>query len=200
MVPIQRMARLSADERDQLMKLQGGFIGEKAMDSAWIDDVVDAIKSRPSLFKTLFQGRGAILAGASDDQIDGFIDMASRMDAWLLKIIVGFFVWIGKIAKPVTEAYTKLDKVTMGLFKYVLAILALICLYYTFSFVYTFLRIIVRFCYGLVFGGPKVAAAAGAAAGGATFKNAKQGEHKPSIRDTAQKVRDMFGDKAEDEF
>ena len=200
------MARLSAEERDQLIKLQGGFTGEKAMDSAWIDDVVRAIKDSPSLFKTLFHGRGAVLAGASDDQIEGFIDMASRMEPWLLKIVVGFFVWIGKIAKPVTEWFTKIDKATLGLFKYVLALLLLVVLYYVFSFVYTFLRIIVRFFYGVIFGSPKVAAAAGATAGGATFNNVKQQSNdfkqggKASIKDTAQKVRDMFRDKAEDEF
>ena len=52
------MAKLSPDDRSLLQSIQEGLSGVKPIDDAWIVMIIDALKKKPELFKTLFKGKG----------------------------------------------------------------------------------------------------------------------------------------------
>ena len=54
------MSKLSADDRTLLQNIQEGLSGVKPIDDNFISMVIDALKNKPNLFKTLFKGRGAM--------------------------------------------------------------------------------------------------------------------------------------------
>lgn len=70
------------------------------------------------------------LGGVTDEQIDSYIDMASRMDAFVLKCIAYAIWYMSKAAKPLTEVYQVVDKYTLGSARYILLGVAAMAFYY----------------------------------------------------------------------
>lgn len=124
-----KVSRLSTDDRDRLQKFQEGLSGSRPMDAAWVDLTVDTLRNRNEILKTLFHGRGAMFGGVTDEQIDSFLDMLARQEAWILKLLVQTMLYLGSLVKPVSELYQRLDKATLGLANYVLAAIAIFILY-----------------------------------------------------------------------
>ncbi len=59
------MSKLSADDRGLLQQIQEGLTGVKPIDDAWITMIIDALKKKPEVFKTLFKGKGAMFGECS---------------------------------------------------------------------------------------------------------------------------------------
>lgn len=57
---VEKMSKLSADDRGLLQQIQEGLTGVKPIDDAWITMIIDALKKKPEVFKTLFKGKGAM--------------------------------------------------------------------------------------------------------------------------------------------
>lgn len=139
------MFQMSNEDRTVLQKVQEGLTGARKIDSAWIDDIVATLKSKPEVFKTLFKS-GANRAGAdgtvSPDQIETFIDMASKLDTWLLTLIAHAIWYLSSLVKPAMELYKTIDGYTFGSAKYLfLAIFAFVSYYLSVGAFYV-LRII----------------------------------------------------------
>lgn len=61
MKEVERMSKLSVEDRSLLQTLQEGLAGVKPVDAVWIDAIVDGIKNKPQVFKTMFKGKGPAL-------------------------------------------------------------------------------------------------------------------------------------------
>jgi hypothetical protein len=129
MKEMEKMSKLSTSDRSALQSIQDGLTGIKAIDSDWMDTTIDTLKSKPKLFKTLLAGKGPMLNGITDEQLISFVDMASNMDAYVLKLIMRLFKFLASIAKPAMETYKLVDDFTLGCGKY-LGILLLVYLAY----------------------------------------------------------------------
>lgn len=150
MKEVEKMSKLGADDRNLLQTIQEGLTGVKPIDDAWIMNIVDALKNKPEVFKTMFKGRGAMLGGVTDEQIESYIDMASRMDKFFLKMIAYAIWYVSSAAKPLSELYKKADEYTFGTAKYILMFILFIVLYYVSIFLFAIVKFIVLKLYGLV--------------------------------------------------
>ena len=159
------MSRMEPVQRERLQLLQEGLSGAKPMDASWIQSTVDTVKTQPETIKTMLHGRGAMLGGFSDEQLDGFIDSASRLDEGTLKWGIGTLVFLGSLVKPTIEAYKHFDKYTLGLANYLIGIVLAFALY----FYVTFSWMVIKWLYAYFFAKSIAAsaAAAGASASGA---------------------------------
>ena len=156
---IMKVSRLSTDDRDRLQKFQEGLSGARPMDAAWIDLTVDTLRNRNEILKTLFHGRGAMFGGVTDEQIDSFLDMLARQEAWVLKLLVQTMLFLGSLVKPISEYYQRIDKATLGLAAYVLGAIAVFLLYMYIRGTWW----VIMFVYRLVFVGAASAATAATA-------------------------------------
>jgi hypothetical protein len=66
---VERMSQLSVEERNLLQSIQEGVAGVKPIDAAWINNIVKAFKKKPSTFKSLLHGRGAMLGECSTSSV-----------------------------------------------------------------------------------------------------------------------------------
>jgi hypothetical protein len=146
MKEIEKMSKLSSTERDQIQSLQEGLSGAREMDDNWINSAIKTLKSNPELIKSMFRGRGDMLGGVSDSQIDSFIDGASKMDASLLKWIIRSLKFLGTLAKPATEVYNKVNQYTFGQANTILSMLVLV---FISLLGYTIYRVL-GFAFGLI--------------------------------------------------
>jgi hypothetical protein len=126
---VERMARLTPKERDQLQSIQDGLQGVKPMDDAWLDDAIGTLKTNPGFYKSMVKGKGAMFGGVTDDQIESFVDTAAMMDAGTLKWMFKAIKYLGSWVKPLSELYEFLDKKTYGFAKHILLGLLAIILY-----------------------------------------------------------------------
>eukprot|EP01040_Poterioochromonas_malhamensis_P000878 gene878-931_t len=147
---VEKMSKLSADDRGLLQQIQEGLTGVKPIDDAWITMIIDALKKKPEVFKTLFKGKGAMFGGVSDEQVEGFIDMAHRMDKWMLKLIAYAIWYVSSAAKPLAEIYKKVDEYTFGTARYILMGLFAMIMYYVAIFSFAVVKWIALKLYGLV--------------------------------------------------
>jgi hypothetical protein len=150
MKEVEKMSKLNTDDRNVLQNIQEGLSGVKPIDDKWINMVIDALKSKPDLFKTLFKGKGAMLGGVSDEQIDGFIDMGSRMERWLIKIIAYAIWYVSSAAKPIAAGYKVADEYSFGTAKYVLMGIVGIAFYYFSMFVLFIVKWFIFRLYNLI--------------------------------------------------
>jgi hypothetical protein len=150
MKEVEKMSKLNTDDRTVLQNIQEGLSGVKPIDDKWINMVIDALKSKPDLFKTLFKGKGAMLGGVSDEQIDGFIDMGSRMEKWLLKIIAYAIWYLTSAAKPIAAGYKVADEYSYGTAKYILMGIVGIAFYYFSMFVLFIVKWFIFRVYNLI--------------------------------------------------
>lgn len=139
---VERMFSMSNDDRNVFQSIQEGLTGQRPIDSDWIDNIVSTLKSKPEVFKTLFK-TGASRAGSdapvSPDQIESFIDMASRMDTWVLKMIAHTLWFLSKLIKPAQDLYKVIDSYSFGAAKYIFMMLfAMLSYYILFGLVYVF--------------------------------------------------------------
>jgi hypothetical protein len=151
MKDVERMFKMSDNDRGLFQRIQEGLTGSRPIDSTWIDEIIQALKAKPEVFKSLFKGAGAhpelAQQGLSGDQIEGFIDMASKMDVWLLKLI-GYGIWnLSKLAKPAMELYKTVDNYTFGAARYLLLALFAFVMYFVSMGVVYVLRIVFTFLY-----------------------------------------------------
>lgn len=153
---IEKMSKLSEKDRKRLTDIQEGLSGMREMDSAWADSTIDSLKKNPALFKSMFKGKGAMVGGISDEQIDSFIDMGAAMDAKTLKMIFNIVKYLASSAKPLMEYYKVLDTYTLGLAKWVLLAILSVAIYYWAVFCWFVLRSI----WGLIVGTKAAAATA----------------------------------------
>jgi hypothetical protein len=160
---IEKMASLPSSQRDRIQQLQEGISGQRPMDDAWVDTLIDTVKTTPDLFKTMLKGQGKMMGGVSDEQIGAFIDLIASLPKWLLKTVFTALRFLGQSAKPLGQAYAFADKYTLGMIKYILIAIALYIVYYWALFCLFIIRTIYKFITGLIFG-----AKAGAAASTAT--------------------------------
>ena len=58
---VEKMSKMSNDDRTILQSIQEGLTGTKPIDDEWITNIVSALKNKPEIFKTMFKGRGAML-------------------------------------------------------------------------------------------------------------------------------------------
>jgi hypothetical protein len=129
------------------------------MDAAGVESAQDTLKSHSEVIKSMVRGRGALMGGVTDAQMEGFIDGASRMDASTLRIIINILLYLGSWVKPLTEWYKYADKVTLGLAAYLLGALALGIFYLWCSMTYY----VFAWIYRLIFASSIAAAATKAA-------------------------------------
>lgn len=177
------MSKLSEKDRNDLQAIQEGLSGMKPMDLAWMDKTISVLKSNPDLFKTMMKGKGGALGGVTDEQVESFIDMASKMDASTLKIIFRLLVYLGSLYRPAVDLYAQVDKWTFGMARYIVMVIFLflaywisVPFYYLFRFIFMQLYALVLFIASKV-GASKAASAAvdlnaaASAAGSTAFKN-----------------------------
>lgn len=132
MKEVEKMSKLNDSDRNSLQNIQEGLTGVRKVDDAWITSIIKTLKQKPDLFRTLFKGKGAMVGGITDDQIDYYIDMGSKMDEFTLKCIAYTIWYISSASKPLSEAYTTLDNYTFGSAKYiVLALFAFVAYYFS---------------------------------------------------------------------
>jgi hypothetical protein len=129
MKEVERLSRMSPAEREHLQLIQEGLSGVRPIDQAWIDSAIDMLKRQPEFYKSMVKGRGAMLGGVSDEQMNGFIDAAASMDAGTLRWLAFGMKYLGSWAKPVSEAYAVMDKYTLGTARYILGGLVLFLLF-----------------------------------------------------------------------
>lgn len=146
------MFNMSTDDRNVLQSIQEGLTGQRPIDNDWIDNIVATLKAKPEVFKTLFKS-GASRAGSdapvSPDQIESFIDFASGLDTWLLKLIARTIWFLSTLVKPAQDLYKVLDSYTFGAAKYLfMMIFAMVSYYVMFGLVHLF-RIVFVQLYGL---------------------------------------------------
>jgi hypothetical protein len=58
---VERMAKLGDGEKKLLQTIQQGLSGVTPITEEWIDEIIDAVKTKPELFKTMFGGKGALM-------------------------------------------------------------------------------------------------------------------------------------------
>lgn len=154
MKEVERMFKLSNDDRGTLQKIQEGLSGVRKIDSAWIEDIVKTLKEKPEVFKTLFRGAGrtpeAANAAIQPDQMEGFIDMASKMDTWSLSMLCHGVWYLSSLVKPAMELYKVVDSYTFGVGRYIFLGLFAMLSYYVSKWVYWSLRILFVQVYTLV--------------------------------------------------
>eukprot|EP01038_Epipyxis_sp_PR26KG_P011909 gene11909-15933_t len=142
MKEVERMAKLSSEDRTDLQNIQEGLTGIKPIDTAWIDNTIATLKRKPKMFKDMMKGKGAMLGGISDEQINSFIDVASKMEASTLKIIISGIRFLASLYKPGVDLYNVIDKYTFGMAKYIaMAVVALIS-YYLFYGLWLLLKLL----------------------------------------------------------
>ena len=164
------MSRMEPVQRERLQLLQEGLSGAKPMDASWVQSTVDTVKTQPETIKTMLHGRGAMLGGFSDEQLDGFIDSASRLDEGTLKWGIGTLVFLGSLVKPTIEAYKHFDKYTLGLANYLIGIVLAFALYFYVTFSWMVIKLLYAyfFAQSIAASAAAATAAAGASASGAT--------------------------------
>lgn len=188
---VERMSKMTDSERTLLQSIQEGVAGVKPIDGEWIDKVVKAFKKKPSTFKTLLAGRGAMLGGVSDEQIGSFIDMLAGMSEFTLRIIAYGIWYMASMVKPISAAYKFIDDYTFGSARYIALLLFGIVMYYLSYFLFIVGRFFFVRIYavaGLVYGkiypaapvietatGLAAKAAAGLAGGAAVAEMAAKG-------------------------
>jgi hypothetical protein len=182
MKEIERMSKMSTTEREKMQMIQEGLSGAKPMDSKWIDSTIDALKTSPGMFKTMMKGKGAMMGGVTDEQIEGFIDMAASLHPTFLKCTVYLIQWVSSMAKPTMEVYKVADQYTLGLIRYVLIGLLGLVLYFLARFSWWSARTIFGFFYGLVMGSKASSAAAGA--GSAAYQYASGGAQSGGVAES----------------
>lgn len=67
------MSKLSSDDRNLLQNIQEGLTGVKPINDEWITMIVDALKKKPDVFKTLFKGKGAMFGKSTVSLFHPFI-------------------------------------------------------------------------------------------------------------------------------
>ena len=90
-----------------------------------------------------------MLGGVSDEQIESYIDMASRMDAFILKMVAYGIWYMSKAAKPLSEVYQVVDKYTLGSARYILLGIFAMVLYYVTMVLFMFGKWVIIQLYGL---------------------------------------------------
>jgi len=71
------------------------------------------------------------VGGLSDEQIGGFIDYVSSMEASTLKMIFNALIFLGSCYKPLLSLYSTVDAYTLGSARYLLFGLGCILFYYS---------------------------------------------------------------------
>jgi hypothetical protein len=96
----------------------------------------------------------------SDEQVNSYIDMASGMSKWMLKLIAYGMWYMSMAAKPLGQLYKTIDDYTFGSARYLFFGLFALVMYYISMFVFFIIRIIVAKLYALylVVSGSKAAA------------------------------------------
>ena len=61
------MGKLPAEDRLDLQRLQEGLSGVVAMDDRWIDTVVNIVKFKPHLLKSMVKGRGEMIGSCAEN-------------------------------------------------------------------------------------------------------------------------------------
>jgi hypothetical protein len=81
--------------------------------------IIDALKTRPNVFKSMLKGRGQMIGGVTDEQIESYIDMGSAMNRTVLKVIAYAIWYLSLAAKPISEFYKTVDNYTFGSARYI---------------------------------------------------------------------------------
>lgn len=174
MKEIESMAKLTPTERDQLQSIQEGLAGVKPLDDKWARATIKTLKTNPGIFKTMLKGKGEMFGGVTDDQVNSFIDSASRMDATTLKYIFYVLKFIGGLVKPATTLYNTVDTYTLGLARYIVLAIVLSAISVSFYAMWNIctwiFRLVLAWWYGTGTGAGIAAAGAGAGAGDAAAK------------------------------
>jgi NADPH-dependent curcumin reductase CurA len=58
MKEVEKMSKLGNEDRNLLQHIQEGLAGVKPIDDKWMTTIIDAIKNKPEIFKTMFKGKG----------------------------------------------------------------------------------------------------------------------------------------------
>jgi len=131
MKEIERMSQLSDKDKVKVQNIQEGLSGNVPMDDKWVRATVEVLKANPDIFKTLLKGKGAMFGGLSDEQIGGFIDYVSSLEASTLKMIFNALIFLGSCYKPLLGLYNSVDSYTLGSARYLLFIAGCIVFYYS---------------------------------------------------------------------
>lgn len=130
MKEMEKMSRLSDSDRKSLQNIQEGITGVIPMDSKWIDEAIETLQSKPQLFKNLFKGKGAMMGGITDEQVDAIIDFAANLNTSILRFGIVAIQFLASLAKPATEYYKLVDDYTLGFAKYILIGIVGFIMYY----------------------------------------------------------------------
>lgn len=132
-------------DREQLQAIQEGLAGSRDMNDKWIADTIITIKSNPGVIKTMLKGKGEMLGGVSDDQINGFIDGASAMDPSTLTFIIRWLKFLGSLYKPASEVYRIVDKYSYGQAKYIFLAVVLVVLTIVATVLFRTIKFVISF-------------------------------------------------------
>lgn len=160
---IAKMSRMEPAQRDRLQHLQEGFMGQRPMDAAWIDETVETLTKHSKMVKDMLRGRGAMIGNFTDEQMEGFLDGVGSLAPGTLRWIIVAIIYLSSFYKPAVEWYKYLDRVTLGLAQYIIGALMLFVLYLWGCAAWY----VLRWLYRLVFVA-KAATVAGAASGAGT--------------------------------
>ena len=130
MKEVLKMSKLTNNERTDLQSIQEGLSGIKPCDDAWIAKTIKTLKTKPELFKNLFKGKGQMFGGVSDEQIDSFIDGASKLDAYWLNLIFKGIRFLVSLYKPTVQLYQTLDSYTFGFARYIVIGLVIVAVFF----------------------------------------------------------------------
>lgn len=74
-----KLAHMSPNDKKNLQIFQEGIQG--VIDEKWINAVMELLKNKPEIFKTMFKGMGSVTGGegADDSQVDPYIDFIVGM-------------------------------------------------------------------------------------------------------------------------
>ena len=176
----EQASKLTPQQREELQKLQQSGelpmknMGENMSEDERIEYICKLVKTNPALFKSMM--KSGMMSGLPDSQIDSYIDQLSKMEPDTLRSVISSTTWASTYLKPLQEYYKKVvtnfqfecvirtlsvsnncilqfnqvDNATYGCAKYILGFIAMILMYYIFTFVWWLLRIMWRFFGGML--------------------------------------------------
>jgi len=127
---MEQLSSFNDKEKNLLTSIQEAVGGTRPMDKEWIESIVKSLKENPKFFKTLLKGKGSMMGGFTDVQMESFIDMLSSLSTWFLVFLIGTIIYIQSLAKPSKELYNTVDKYTFGMAQYIVLALVLVIVYY----------------------------------------------------------------------
>jgi hypothetical protein len=143
---MEQLSSFNDKEKNLLTSIQEAVGGTRPMDKEWIESIVKSLKENPKFFKTLLKGKGSMMGGFTDVQMDSFFDMLSSLSSWFLVFLLSTIIYIQSLGKPAKELYNTVDKYTFGMAQYIVLALVLVIVYYCTRFGFYMFQLFLNYC------------------------------------------------------